>query len=66
MYCAIKNDFWSYEEEVRVFIDTGNYINVDVKEVIFGEKVDRARKSLLKKIIKNLDYKLDVIEKGME
>ena len=59
-----KNEFWEYEEEYRAFADKGSFIDVKVKQIIFGEKVDRTDKALLKKIIKNLDYDLEVIEKG--
>jgi hypothetical protein len=59
-----KNEFWEYEEEYRAFADKGNFINVKIKQIIFGEKADRSDKALLKKIIKNLDYDLEVIEKG--
>jgi hypothetical protein len=59
-----KNEFWEYEEEYRAFAGKGNFIDVKVKQIIFGEKADRTDKALLKKIIKNLDYDLEVIEKG--
>jgi len=59
-----KNDFWGYEQEVRIFAEKSKYVPIKVKQVIFGEKADKTEKSILKKIISNLDYSIEVIEKG--
>lgn len=59
-----KNEFWEYEKEVRVFVEKSNYVDVNVKQVIFGEKAGRTEKSILKKIIARLTYKIEVLENG--
>jgi hypothetical protein len=60
-----KNDFWDYEEEYRLFAASSNFVYVKVKKVIFGEKADKSDKALLKKIINNLKYEIEIIEKGI-
>ena len=57
-----KAGYWGYEDEVRVFIEDENYINVEVKEVVFGEKVDPDRKSLLKTIIQAVNSNINMID----
>ena len=59
---SFKADFWRYEDEIRVFADKGNYVNVTVKEIIFGERADRTQKALLKNIVKKVDPKIKIIE----
>ena len=53
--------FWHYEEEVRVFTDQ-KFIPVEVKRIIFGEKVDKDRMNLLKKVIKSFDPSIVIEE----
>ncbi|WP_341851480.1 DUF2971 domain-containing protein [Vibrio vulnificus] len=52
---SCKASYWHYEEEIRVFAQTGNFIPVQVKEIIFGEKADDAQKALLKAIVQAID-----------
>ena len=59
---SFKADFWRYEDEMRVFSEKGNYVNVTVKEIIFGERADRIQKALLKKIIKKVNPQIKIIE----
>ncbi|MEM5552044.1 hypothetical protein WNY63_15020 [Pseudoalteromonas neustonica] len=59
---SFKAGFWQYEDEVRVFADKGNYISVKVTEIIFGERVDRTQKALLKKIVKATNPSIKLTE----
>lgn len=45
-----KLRLWEHEQEFRVFKQNENYVKVEVKELIFGVKVDEGRKKLLTKI----------------
>ncbi|WP_171754313.1 DUF2971 domain-containing protein [Vibrio sp. 99-8-1] len=59
---SFKADFWQYEDEIRVFAGKGNFIPVKVKELIFGERVDRTQKALLKKIVQATSPSVEIIE----
>jgi hypothetical protein len=59
---SFKADFWQYEDEIRVFAGKGNFIPVTVKELIFGERVDRTQKALLKKIVQATNSLVQIIE----
>ncbi len=57
-----KAGYWRYEDEARIFIEGNNYINVDVKEIIFGEKVDGVQKEILRKVIGAVNPNIDLID----
>lgn len=59
---SYKSDFWHYEDEVRVFADKGNYVSVVVKKVVIGERADRSKKSLLKKIVSAVNPTIQIQE----
>lgn len=59
---SFKADFWRYEDEIRIFADKGNYVNVTIKEIIFGERADRTQKALLKNIVKKVNPNIKIIE----
>ena len=58
-----KNDFWIYEKEVRTFVEDGNYQQVIIREITFGEKVDRTAVSIIKKIIEKVAPAIVIIER---
>ncbi|MGK0398781.1 MAG: hypothetical protein ACJA0I_001077 [Gammaproteobacteria bacterium] len=57
-----KNKCWNYEEEVRVFPKTGHLIDVDVKEVIFGKRVDRQLAPLVKELMSKFQLKAIILK----
>jgi len=57
-----KASYWRYEGEARVFVENVNFIYVEVKEVIFGEKVDQNQKDLLMRLIRAVDPNIKLIE----
>lgn len=57
-----KAGFWRYEDEIRIFAKSGNYVPVKVKEIIFGERTDRTLKALLKKIIRAVNPKVKLTD----
>jgi len=59
---SYKADFWQYEDEIRVFAERGNLIQVKVKELIFGKRVDRTQKALLKKIVQATSPSVEISE----
>jgi hypothetical protein len=56
-----KAGWWKYEDEARVFVENSSYIDVVVKEVIFGEKINPDQKSLLEKIISSVNPTIKLI-----
>lgn len=54
-----KLDYWKYEEEYRV-ITSKEYVNIAIKEIIFGARMEEKDKNLIKKITdkfnNNVDY----------
>lgn len=40
-----KHEFWSYEEEVRVFVKYHDYVPVNIKEIIFGKRLKRGSRN---------------------
>lgn len=52
---SYKANFWHYEEEIRVFAQTGEFIPVKVKEILFGERANESQKELLKTIVQAVD-----------
>ncbi|OED66715.1 hypothetical protein A165_05835 [Vibrio tasmaniensis ZS-17] len=57
---SCKASYWHYEDEIRAFAPTGNFIPVRVKEIIFGEKADESQKALLKAIVKAIDPSIKI------
>jgi hypothetical protein len=58
-----KLQFWKYEEEWRVFTEESDknknvYVNVEIKELIFGMKTDEQAKELLQTIVNKFNPKI--------
>jgi hypothetical protein len=59
---SCKLEAWSYEEEERVFVTKSSYVNVSVKNIVLGSKMDTRTKSLVKSLVKKLDPNIQIIE----
>ena len=55
-----KLKVWSYEEEVRVFTNKKQYVNVSVKEIILGRSMATQDIGFIKKLVKNVDNNIVV------
>jgi len=55
-----KHTIWSYEKEVRAFVEGSNFINVKVIELILGEKMDTRTQSFVKKLVEKIDSNIEV------
>jgi hypothetical protein len=45
-----KLQAWSYEQEVRVFINSGNFVNVSIEKVICGSRMSNPDYSIVSKL----------------
>ena len=57
-----KLEPWSYEEEERVFVTCSEYADVSIHEVIIGTKMDTRIKSLVKKLVKQVNPRIQIKE----
>ncbi|WP_175473533.1 DUF2971 domain-containing protein [Algibacter pectinivorans] len=55
-----KLEEWSYEEEYRIITEKQDYVNIEIKEVIFGAETSEDDKSLIKKMIKLIDKEIKI------
>ena len=55
-----KHSIWSYEKEVRVFVKGSNFVNVQVTELILGEKMDTRTKNFIKKLVEKINPNIEV------
>ncbi len=55
-----KHSIWSYEKEVRAFVEGRDFINVKVTELILGEKMDTRSQSFIKKLVGKIDPSIDI------
>jgi hypothetical protein len=55
-----KHKVWHYEEEERVFVSNQHFVNVEVKEVIFGQKISNQDKSLVTELISTIDPNITI------
>jgi hypothetical protein len=53
---------WSYEEEVRVFVENGYYVSVEIREVIFGSRMSNQEKSFLREFLRRVCPTLPIID----
>lgn len=58
-----KLDFWSYEEEVRVFTDSGNYIDIVVEELIIGKQMSDQEYGFIRKLVDKINPQINVKRK---
>lgn len=57
-----KLEVWDYEEEVRVFVSNQQFIEVSIKEVIIGIKMDEFDYLLVKDLIKRINPSIKIIK----
>lgn len=55
-----KLSVWRYEEEVRIFITKGQYVNLSVKEVILGARMSTQDKGFIKDLVGLLNMNIKV------
>lgn len=53
---------WEYEQEVRVFNERDNYIEVVIDEIIIGHKMEEEDKKLVKEIVKRINPSITITE----
>ena len=49
---------WEYEKERRIFLDQKGYIEVSIKEIIFGQETSKEDKEIITKLAKLVDSKI--------
>jgi len=52
---------WEYEEEVRVFVKNSDFINVKVKEMIIGKKMNKTDSAFVKQLIEKINPNICLI-----
>lgn len=55
-----KLEAWSYEEEERVFVTNGSYVNINVESVILGSEMKEREQKLVKKLIRTINNNIQV------
>lgn len=58
-----KLEIWSYEEEVRVFVEESSYVEVEIEEIIIGSRVSQYEYDLIKDVVSKIDPKIVVRQK---
>jgi len=59
---SCKLEPWAYEEEERVFVTDTSYVDVFVKQIVLGSKMDTRTKSLVKKLVSKLNPTIQISE----
>ena len=55
-----KHNIWSYEEEVRAFVEGSNFIDVNVREIILGQKMDTRTQSFIRKLVGKINPDINI------
>ncbi len=55
-----KLEVWSYEEEIRVFTDNKQHVDVKIEEVILGRSMSNQDISFIRKLIKSIDPEISI------
>lgn len=55
-----KLNFWNYEEEVRAFTESGNFINVVIEELIIGKEMNDQEYGFIRKLVSKLNPKIQI------
>jgi hypothetical protein len=55
--------FWSYEEEVRAFCETGNFIEVSIEKLIIGKQMGDPEYGFIRKLVDKLNPEIEIIRK---
>ena len=61
-----KLDSWFYEEEERVFITSGTFANIYIREIVLGKRISKEHKSLVKKLVEQTDASVNVRQAQIE
>lgn len=51
---------WEYEDEYRIVVEKQRYIDILIKEVIFGAEVSKFDKSLISKLVEKIDSTIKI------
>jgi len=57
-----KLEPWAYEEEERVFVTESNYVDVAIKVILIGSKMDARTKSLIENLVLKINPSILVNE----
>ena len=55
-----KLNFWNYEEEVRVFTENGNYIEVVVEKLIIGKQMSDQEYGFIRKLVEKINPQIEI------
>ena len=55
-----KGKDWSYEEEYRIITEKQDFINIKIKEIVFGAETPEEDKVIITKLIELLDNKIKI------
>jgi len=56
-----KLPVWSYEEEERVFVSSGNYVDIELRKLILGRRMSNQDVSLMKKLASALCPNVEIV-----
>jgi hypothetical protein len=59
-----KLEIWSYEEEVRVFVEETSFVEIKIEEIIIGSRVAHNELEWIKNIILKIDSNINVIKRN--
>lgn len=57
-----KHKDWKYEREVRVFTKRRKFVDIKIKIIVLGMKMNKEEKKTLKKLITNIDKDIIVVD----
>ena len=55
-----KINVWEYEQEERVFVKKNHFVNVQVREVIFGRSMSNQDKGFIRELVEKIDPSIEV------
>ncbi len=61
-----KLDSWTYEDEERVFVTSGNYAKVKVSKIVMGSRISEKHKALVRKLVKIVNDSVSICEADIE
>lgn len=57
-----KFEVWKYEEEERVFVKNDQYVNVVVKQIITGRKMNTRDYSFIRELVQKINPSIEIIK----
>jgi hypothetical protein len=60
-----KNEFWEYEQEERVFVINNPYIDVKIKRIILGTRINRDDEMLIERLVKKISPKTKILNSNI-